>query len=385
MTLQLSSLRLNNFRSYRQFVLDNLHDLTIFVGPNAIGKSNLLEAIQLTTALSSFRSATADHLIHWGCNSSSVITHLNDEKRHLEVKLLLDESGKQYYLNGKKTAPRTLHDYLPAVTFTPDDLQLVKGSPSQRRRALDDLGCQLSSNYQAVKRDYEKILRQRNQLLKEAPDPLLLDSVNEVFTKVGVQLCLYRLKIMNDLRDTFARQYGHLSSNGETATLSYRFSWDDTSIPPAEDALYSRSDDRLCEADRELLQQKFEHALQHKTAEEYSRKNTLIGPHRDHLDFRLGGRSAQLFASQGQQRSLAIAFKLSEYELIATQRHQQPILLLDDVMSEIDAERRSYLMEHLNQVTQTFITTTNLEYCTSDVLKRANVVSLTEMISRHKV
>ncbi|MGI6590038.1 MAG: DNA replication/repair protein RecF [Eggerthellaceae bacterium] len=376
MPLQLSSIRLSDFRSYERFFIDGLQELTIFVGPNAVGKSNLLEAIQLTTALASFRSATAEQLIHWGCNNAAIISEITDEKRRLEVKLLLDSTGKHYLLNGKKTSVQSLHDTLPAVTFTPDDLQLVKGTPSQRRSALDALGCQLSTNYRSVKRDYEKILRQRNQLLKEQADALLIDSVNEVFIKVGAQLCRYRLQIMEDLSNTFPGQYGHIASNGEMATLSYSFSWEEALDNNSEGGPSQKMTPRFYSMSREELQHEFADALHRVADEERIRKRTLIGPHRDHLDFLLEGRPAQTYASQGQQRSLAIAFKLSEFQLILDRRHQRPILLLDDVMSEIDARRRTYLMERLQDVSQTFITTTNLGYFTSEVLEQAKVVQL---------
>lgn len=378
MTLRITSLRLADFRSYEHFFLDGLGHLTIFVGPNAVGKSNMLEAIQLTTALSSFRSATTEQMIRWGCHNARVDVHMEDDVRNLDVSLLLGSNGKRYRLNGKAVRATALQDNLSAVVFTPDDLSLVKGSPSVRRTALDALGSQLSANYRAVKRDYDKILRQKNKLLKEEADPLYLSSVNEVLSVVGAQLCRYRLQIFNSLAREFPRQYAEITASEETAEVQYRLSWEgeggDPGKAPASAPQTLPSGNVYSE--REMLQRALLQALNGLIDEERRRKQSLVGPHRDTLDFILDGHEAGRFASQGQQRSLAIAFKLTEFHLIEEKRHQRPLLLLDDVMSEIDATRREMLTKRLQNASQTFITTTNLGYFTSELLSSARVIQL---------
>lgn len=378
MALQITSLRLVNFRGYERFSLDGLGSLTIFVGPNAVGKSNLLEAIQLATALSSFRSATTEQMIRWGCSDARIDVHMEDAVRNLDVAVLLGANGKRYRLNGKAVQASALQDNLPAVVFSPDDLSLVKGSPSVRRAAIDALGSQLSANYRAVKRDYEKILRQKNRLLKDEADPLYLSSVNEVFAVVGAQLCRYRLQMFEGLAREFPTQYAQITAAPEHATVRYRLSWeslDAGAVAEGESTqLELLADTRT--PDRAVLQQELSLALGMVMEEERRRKQSLVGPHRDTLDFLLDGHEAARFASQGQQRSLAIAFKLTEFRLNEKKRHQRPLLLLDDVMSEIDVTHREMLTKRLQDASQTFITTTNLEYFTPELLSSARVIPL---------
>lgn len=375
MALHITSLRLADFRSYHRFELADLGDLTIFVGPNAVGKSNILEAIQLTTAFSSFRAATTRQLIRWGCDQARVATHMEDEARDIQVELALREGSRRYFFNGKPTRSAALRDNLPAVTFTPDDLMLVKGSPGIRRNALDSLGMQLSPSYRSVKRDYDKILQQRNTLLKQQVAPLFIQSVNEVFCKVAAQLCVYRLQIYSQLKSVFSERYHDIASGSEKGDLSYRLSWEQDATAPT-DRLDSGSVGVELLPEREQLQLDIDEALQRVAEEERVRRQTLVGPHRDELAFFLDGHNASRYASQGQQRTLAIAFKLSEFTLIERKRHQRPLLLLDDVMSEIDAARRELLTECLKNAAQTFITTTNLGYFTPEMLSFARIVQL---------
>ena len=390
MDLQISALRLVDFRSYASFRLGDLGPLTIFVGPNGVGKSNLLEAIQLATALSSFRSATSEQLIRWGADQARIDVHLGSDQRELDVSVLIGPHGRRYRLNGKAVQGATVQENLPAVAFSPDDLQLVKGAPSARRAALDALGAQLSANYRAVKRDYDKILRQKNALLKSEADAFYLESVNEVLAVVGAQLIRYRLHIFHELEREFPVQYRQATESDERAALTYRLSWEPDAaggvraavgVPPEDDAAASSgAASGGVDADelpsRAVLQQRLTQALADLLQEERARKRALVGPHRDTLDFVLNGHAAQHFASQGQQRSLAIAFKLAEFSLIARKRKQKPVLLLDDVMSEIDATRRAGLMRWIGQATQTFITTANLEYFSVDMLSDARVIHL---------
>lgn len=370
MGLHITSLKLADFRSYHRFKLTDLGDLTIFVGPNAVGKSNLLEAIQLTTALTSFRSATTTQLIRWGADRARVEAAISGDGRNLEVALDLEKGSRRYSLNGKPARASALQDNLPAVVFSPDDLMLVKGSPRVRRAALDALGGQLSANYRSVKRDYDKIVHQRNVLLKQDAPALFIQSVDEVFCKIAAQLCLYRLQMFRQLRAAFEDQYHEIAASSEHAELRYRLSWE------SDDEDASLVADAQTTPSREELQRLVADALQRVADDERVRKRSLVGPHRDNLEFLLDGHVAGEYASQGQQRTLAIAFKLTEFSLIETKRHERPVLLLDDVMSEIDATRRDLLTQYLKKASQTFITTTNLGYFTPEMLSFARVVRL---------
>ena len=368
MSLHVRSLRFHQFRSYPDIQLDDIGRLVVFTGPNAAGKTNLVEGIQLLTALDSFRSPKTEQLITWGEDQAFLSLVLEDGERHLDIGLALDSRGRHYRLNGKQRPRQDLQGILPAVMFSPDDLQLVKGAPELRRSAMDALGVQVSRNYLSVKRDYEKLLRQKNRLLKEEVAPTYLASVNEVLVKIGGQLLRYRLRILRGLRELLPERHAAITGADDVVSIEYYPSFNDD--PMSEESIQS------LENNREAVEEALYRAIQQRSEEESARKMSLVGPHRDKPVFTLNGRPALDFASQGQQRSVAIAYKLAELQLIEQITHSKPILLLDDVMSELDSTRRDTLSRYVNETAQTFITTTNLDYFTPEFLTDAQVVTL---------
>lgn len=354
--LRITDIRLRNFRSYDELSLEGLGELTIFLGPNASGKTNAVEAVQLLTALVSFRNATAAELVKQGEQQSRAEATVTDGNRLLEVGLHLqaDPASRHYALNGKRRAAKDLRGTLPSVTFTPDDLNLVKGSDRHRRRELDVLGAQLNANYFQLVRDYEKVLRQKNRLLKEEAPMPLLEAANEVFAKVGEQLTSYRAALFGRLAPHVSAHYADISGAREQLGANYVRSWEGDG--PLADAI----DLRL----------------------EASRGRTLAGPHLDKVAFDIDGLDAHSFASQGQQRSIVLALKLAEAEVVEEMLGQLPVLLLDDVMSELDATRREALVKGLLAGKQTFITTANIDYFDKSMLDRARIVELGERLQR---
>lgn len=348
--LRITDIALRNFRSYDEMSLHGLGELTVFLGPNASGKTNAVEAVQLLTALVSFRNATAAELIRRGEKQARVEATLTDGNRLLEVGMQLqaEPAGRYYMLNGKKRPAKDLRGTLPSVTFTPDDLNLVKGSDRHRRRELDMLGAQLNANYFQLVRDYEKVLRQKNRLLKEEAPMPLLEAANEVFAKVGDQLTSYRVALFNRLMPHVAAHYKDISGSREELGAEYLRSWE------GEGGLADAIDLRL----------------------EATRGRTLAGPHLDKVAFDIDGLDAHSFASQGQQRSVVLALKLAEAEIIEEMLGQLPVLLLDDVMSELDSMRREALVKGLLAGKQTFITTANIDYFDKSMLERARIVEL---------
>lgn len=369
MGLQVKSVDLVDFRTYRRFRLADLSSLTVIVGPNAIGKTNLLEAIQLTTALQTFRTAAPASLLRSGADAGSVVTALEGDGRALEVELRLTAEGKVYLLNGKKKRASSLRGLLPAVLFSPDDLDLVKGGQAVKRASIDVLGAQLSANYHAVRRDYEKILRQKNRYLKDSVSPAFLESINEVLCTVGAQLCVLRAQLVKALEPHLCAAYAQLAPNGEKVQAAYVPSWlrheGDLQAPP-EPASFDR-----VEAHDALAR-----ALGAAAAEEYRRRRALYGPHLDRLEFYLERRNAREFASQGQQRSLVLAFKMAEVALLRDRLGQSPVLLLDDVMSELDESRRAGLYALMSGDVQTFVTATNAESLAPELMADARLVDL---------
>ena len=369
MSLRIQSIRLHDFRSYADACISDLSSLVVLAGPNAAGKTNFIEAVQLLTALDSFRSPKTDQLSRWDAGQASIAAVLRDGERKVDVALHLDARGRHFKLNGKQRPRQELQGTLPAVVFSPDDLQLVKGSPELRRNAIDALGIQVSRNYLSVKRDYEKILRQKNRLLKDEVSASYLASVNEVLVKIGSQLFLYRLRVLRGMRELLPQRHRDSTASDDAVSLEYAPSF-------RREASLDDDEIRFYESNRSSVEDELHRALAARGDEERARKMSLVGPQRDVPDFSLNGRSASDFASQGQQRSIAIAYKLSELRYIEQITNVKPILLLDDVMSELDSNRRAMLTGYIHEAAQTFITTTNLDYFTPEFLETAQVIAL---------
>ncbi len=300
------------------------------------------------TSLSSFRNATGKELIRRGQASSRVSCEVTDGARELSIALLIEEGHRAYTLNGKRKQPKDLRGTLPSVVFTPDDLEIAKGSSRHRRHELDVLGSQAHANYWQIVHDYEKILRHKNRLLKDEVTTGLIEATNEVFAKVGEQLSNYREALFAKLMMRATKHYANISG-GEQLHAKYVRSWDD---------------ETLLKATERLLR------------DERARQRSLAGPHLDEINLYIDGMDVATFASQGQQRSVVLAIKLAEAEFIEETLDQLPVLLLDDVMSELDEGRRGALVRTLLEGKQTFITTANIDYFDDEMLEKARIVKL---------
>lgn len=369
MGLTIENIACRNFRSYEQFELDGIGGLTLIVGPNAVGKTNLLEGIQLVTACSSFRSSVPSHLVRAGQDAGMFSAAIRGDGRYLDMELRVSRETREYFVNGKKKRPRDIRGTLPSVLFSPEDLELVKGSQSFKRAQVDQMGAQLSTNYHAVRKDYEKILRQKNRYLKENVSPLFLQSINEVVATVGSQLYRLRCEMIAALSPYLKECYREISGGRESVELVYVPSWlrksfDLDRIPSVETI------------DRTAAQERLISAMEKDAHREHERRISLYGPQLDLVEFYLDGLNAQQFASQGQQRSLVLAFKMAQVELIAERLGQNPVLLLDDVMSELDATRRDALLSLISGEVQTFVTATNAEKVSPALSSLARVVQI---------
>lgn len=369
MGLKIESITCRDFRSYEQFLLEDIGGLTLIVGPNAVGKTNLLEGVQLVTACSSFRNPTPRHLVRNGAAAGMFQAGLSGDGRKLDVELRVSRETREYLINGKKKRPRDVRGMLPSVLFSPEDLELVKGSQSFKRAQIDQLGSQLSANYHAVRKDYEKILRQKNRYLKENVAPLFLQSINEVLSSVGAQLYRLRCDMLAALSPYLEERYQEIAGAGESVHLSYIPSWQ-------RKAFDLESEPSVEPVDRTTAQQCLLQTMERNADREHERRVSLFGPQLDLIEFYLDGRNAQQFASQGQQRSLVLAFKMAQVALIRDRLGQEPVLLLDDVMSELDASRRDALFSLITGSTQTFVTATNAESVSSELLRGARIVEI---------
>lgn len=385
MTLAIERLGFRDFRNYESLELSGLGDITVLVGENAIGKTNIIEGVQLLTALTSFRHATRDQLIRHGCATARLEASVTDGNRDLTVDMVLDDKARKYRLNGKAKRPADLKGLVPSVIFTPDDLELVKGSMTGRRTALDTLGSQVNKSYYTVRRDYEKVIRHKNRLLKDEADSTLVAAIDEMVITVGAQLAWYRAALFARLQVPLAEKYRQISGGREKLTALYAPSWErgssivaipvGTSHPVVGENAYSGAVPSPAFT-RDEARDALARALRERAAEERRRGRAVVGPHADGVTFLLDGQDASLYGSQGQQRSIVLAYKLAEAAVIEELLEQKPVLLLDDVMSELDGRRREALVEAMERGSQTFITTANLAYFDQNMLNRANVVEL---------
>ncbi len=366
MSLRIEHIAFSDFRNYEALDLDGISDLTVFVGPNAVGKTNIVEGIQLLTAQSSFKHPTSLQMIRQGATSARLAADVSDGNRELSIALSLSEGKRSFSLNGKMKRTADLKGLAPSVSFTPDDLQLSKGSMSLRRDAIDAMGSQMSRNHYLIRKDWDKVLRQKNMLLKDEADVLMLESINDLVITCGAQLTCYRAALFAKLSAYMESYYSEIAGSLERMDARFAPSW-------AREGEWLSRDEALTKGDaRSLLAE----ALKEKLSEERIRRRSLVGPQADRIEFFVGGKQVSVYGSQGQQRSVVLAFKLAEVSLIRDILSQQPILLLDDVMSELDEHRRRSLVQFVSSDIQTFITTANLAYFDKDLLAHADIVQL---------
>lgn len=372
MSIYARTLSVTEYRSFPSFELDLARGVTVLVGHNAVGKTNLVEALQLLTSGRSFRKPSPRELVRAGGSRCSMKLTLEGEGRVIDMGCVVEDGKRSFMRNGKRCRAAGVRGVVPSVLFCPDDLDLVKRGARLRREALDGFGIQLNESYAQLASTYERTVEQRNSLLKE---PFctrdLLDAWNDSIASTGAALTVHRLALLSRIREHLIDVYAGLSG-GEAADVSYVPSWgasDATVLSAAADA--SSRADRI-----EAVRARIAAALDERAGEELRRGITLVGPHRDEIAFTIDGRDARTFASQGQQRSLVLAWKIAEVEVTREILGRPPLLLLDDVMSELDETRRQAFLGLVGGGVQTVITTTNLGYFDDSALDRAKVVKI---------
>lgn len=374
MSFLVESLDLAQFRSYKAAHLELGRDLTVLFGPNASGKTNCIEALQLLTEGESFRTTNWRDLVLWGSPYATAALEAHDQGRKRTVKMTVEEGRRRYQVNNKPLrAASALSGVLPCVLFTPVDLRLVRDSAAQRRDELDDLGSQIAAGYLRLRQEYKKIVQQRNRLLKdELWDGPVFEAWTERLVEVGVALVARRRALFEQLRPALIAAYQGIDPDC-ALEVSYVAEWVAGGGVEA-DATAEADSDSGNEADVAALRR----ALEASQPAERARRTTVVGPHHDDLVFTLDGQGARSFASQGQQRSIALAWKIAEISVITALTDTRPLLLLDDVMSELDERRRAALTEYVGTVAQTVITTANLDYFRPELLERATLIDVTQ-------
>lgn len=359
MGLAVSRISLHDWRCFDDRTMDLSPGLNVLCGPNATGKTNTVEALQLITAGTSFRHPKTSDLIREGAECGGVRARLEGDGRVVDVACAAAAGRRRTFeRNGKPCRPADLSATLMSVLFCPDDLSLVKGSARGRREELDAFGAQANEGYRKVARAYGRAVEQRNRLLKEPyVDSAMLDAWDAEVALGGATLLRARMALFERLRVRVREVYGYVAD--EPLDCTYECTLGDEAKGHTRDELRDLFLERLF-ARRE---------------EELRRGMTLIGPHRDDVVFTLAGRDARAFGSQGQQRSVVLAWKMAEVAIAGEVVGEEPLLLLDDVMSELDARRRAAITEFVGTRIQTVVTTANLQYFPHEMLDGAEVIN----------
>ena len=343
--MKLNNLRLENFRNYVSGEAEFDPGVNLLVGANAQGKTNILEAIAFLGSGRAFRTQRGAELIRFGADFAQLEGNLFSQEREQTLKWVLFSSSRprQLYQNGvKKKTAAEISGVLQTVLFCPEDLMVLKTGASSRRKLADQAICQLRPNYEAALLEYNRILEQKNRILKDRyENPALLDILPEYnarLCQVGALLISYRARFFEGLGREAARYHGHFSGGKEEFSLCYR------TVSTVEDPF----------APVKTIEEQLNAHLESHYRAELESGQCLTGPHKDDFDVSLSGISLKSFGSQGQVRTAAVSLKIAQRELMEKETGQTPILLLDDVLSELDPARQDFV---LNQITggQVFI------------------------------
>lgn len=378
--MYLKSLYLKQFRNYGEQQVEFTAPKTILVGDNAQGKSNLLEAVELLSTLRSHRTSRDRDLVKDGSAIAQITAHLERDIGVADLAIALRaNSRRSVSLNGQ-TLRRHL-DFLGTlniVQFSSLDLHLVRGGPEQRRHWLDSLLIQLEPVYAAILQQYNQILRQRNALLRQPPatshsfgetdEPSLPTSPTSTPNELALwdaQLAVAGTRVIRRRARVIQRlaplaNYWHHAISGSTEDLSVNYL---PNVPFEQD-------------EPELVQTAFLTKIQERAIAEQYQHTTLVGPHRDEVEFTINQTSARQYGSQGQQRTLVLALKLAELKLIEEVIGEPPLLLLDDVLAELDLNRQNQLLEAIQDRFQTLITTTHLGSFDAQWLNSSQIFSV---------
>ena len=344
--MRLDRLYIRSFRNYAEAEAQFVPGVNLLVGGNANGKTNLLEAIGYLSTAKAFRAKREQELILFGQEFAELSANLYSQEREqtLRAVLFADRRPRQLWLNGvKQKTAAGIAGVLPSVLFCPEDLTILKKGAQPRRRLLDQTIAQLRPNYEAAVSEYQRLLEQKSAVLKDwRENPSLLDVLPEYnlrMAQVGALVISYRARYLKALSECAADYHREFSGGAEALTLTYK--------------TVSNIDDPFAEP-AVLRQNLTEHQQSHERAELESGQ-CLSGPHKDDFEACLNGLPISLYGSQGQTRTATISLKLAERELIRRDTGEEPVLLLDDVLSELDAGRQDFVLNELKSG-QVFIT-----------------------------
>lgn len=360
--MELESLKLDHYRNYSDLTLEFSSGVNVFLGENAQGKTNLLESIYVLALARSHRTSSDKDLVQWQAKEATISGRVKRSISETPLSLHFSNKGKKARVNHLEQSKLSHYiGQLNVILFAPEDLELVKGAPSVRRRFIDMEFGQMNPLYLYNTTQYKRILKERNAYLKrlqlkQTTDTVFLDILSEQLVDVGSQILIARQEFLNKLE--LAAQPIHAEISDQREALKLR---------------YMSSVDFASDASLEEVKSVFADALSRQRSREIMQGSTMVGPHRDELQFDVNGNNVAVFGSQGQQRTTALAIKLAEIDLMQQETGEYPVLLLDDVLSELDASRQTHLLLAIQDKVQTFITAPTLSDIARQLIRKPRV------------
>ncbi len=364
--MKLKTLILKNYRNCENVKLNFDKSKILIIGKNAQGKTNILESIYFLSTLKSPRTSNIPDLIKFDCENFRLESELVKSNTDIELSYSYNtEKKREIKINGVKSTIKDFKSVLKTVLFSTSDLLLLRGTPQDRRDWLDNAISQVYPAYDDRLAKYEKIRIQKNNFLKECAktgysNDALLDVFNEQLSITGSNIIYIRKKYLREIEKISCEKHRTIS---ETENLSIHY---DCSFLGINNDI----------EDIEIIQEKFKASLEERKTEEMRRCQACVGPHRDDVVFFINNQEATKFASQGQQRTVVLALKLSELDIITAKTGEEPILLLDDVLAELDDMRQNYLLKSINSNTQTIITSVDTILFEDEFLKDVQIFKI---------
>ena len=367
----IKNLKLKNYRNYNDVELCFSSNKILFIGKNAQGKTNLLESIYYLSALDSLRAKSDNELIRWGENYCSIKAEVKKFDIDIDLEIYINPPNrKKLKVNGlNKNKSSEFISNISTVCFTTNDLLLLRGTPDDRRKWLDLAISQIFPAYSERLAKYNKIKTQKNNYLKNLKgnintDTSLLDVWNEQLAITGSNITFIRLNFLYELQKIAMEKHSQISSR------------DDLSLCYNSCVIGDIPSCKKIEFNNEFILENFKKKLEEKKLEEIIRGQSILGPHRDDISFFINNNEAKKYASQGQQRTIVLALKLAELQLIKEKINTNAILLLDDVLAELDDLRQNFLLNAIDNETQTIITSVDTLHFKEEYLKDVEIFEI---------
>lgn len=363
--MYLKTLELHNFRNYADLVVEFGSGINVLLGENAQGKTNLLESIYFLALTRSHRTNSDRDLISWKTKAARVSGSVQKEHTVTPLEINLSSKGKNAKVNHLEQSRLSQYvGQLNVILFAPEDLSIVKGSPAVRRKFIDMEFGQMSSKYLYNSAQYRSVLKQRNQYIKQLQfnpkgDQVYLDVLSDQLAAHGAEIIFQRIQFLKKLEKWSQEMHKEISQGKEKLSFQYV-------SPISSDQ--ADTTEKIYAALQALFQKQREKELQ--------QGKTLVGPHLDDVRFMVNDKNVSTFGSQGQQRTTALSVKLAEIDLMKEETGEYPVLLLDDVLSELDDSRQTHLLTAIQNKVQTFITTTSLSGVAQQLINEPHVFNI---------